>query len=105
MKTTQKMAMITYAYQAFLSGVATPTQMYQIDLAEKALIEIDRIRDLSNPVNRRKLRILAESFDLNYMNDGDDDLSEAIIQAYMSDKQDSHEPLMVLIKTLATNSI
>ena len=55
------MAAITYAYQAFYDGYATPTQLYQVDLADKALAEIDKIRDLTDPVNRRKLRYIISS--------------------------------------------
>jgi hypothetical protein len=97
------MAAITYAYQSFYNNIATPTQLYQVDLADKALAEIDRIRDLSDPVNRRKLRILAENMDRNSMNDGgDDDLTEAIIQSWMTDSVMSHAPLFELVEFLAT---
>jgi hypothetical protein len=97
------MAAIHYAYQSFYNNIATPTQLYQVDLADKALAEIDRIRDLSDPVNRRKLRILAENMDRNSMNDGgDDDLTEAIIQSWMTDSVMSHTPLFELVEFLAT---
>ena len=97
------MAAITYAYQAFYNNTATPTQLYQVDLADKALAEVDRIRDLSDPVNRRKLRILAENMDRNSMNDGgDDDLTEAIIQSWMADSVLSHTPLFELVEKIAT---
>jgi len=97
------MAAITYAYQAFYEGRATPTQLHQVDLADKALAEVDRIRDLTDPVNRRKLRILAENMVRNYLSDGgDEDLDEAIIHAYSSDKAETHEPLLKLCESLAT---
>lgn len=98
-----KMAAITYAYWAYYGGYATPTQLYQIDLADKALAEIDRIRDMTDAVNRRKLRILAENMCRNYLADGsDEDLDEAIIHSYSSDKADTHEPLLALVEKLAT---
>ena len=97
------MAAITYAYQAFYAGYAGPTQLYQVDLADKALAEIDRIRDLTDPVNRRKLRILAENLCRNYLADGsDEDLDEAIIHSCSSDKPETHEPLLKLVEFLAT---
>jgi hypothetical protein len=97
------MAAITYAYQAFYGGYATPTQLYQVDLADKALDTVDRIRDLSDPVNRRKLRVLAENLVRNYLGDGgDEDLDEAIIHSYSSDCAESHEPLFTLVEKLAT---
>lgn len=97
------MAAITYAYQAFYGGYAGPTQLHQVDLADKALAEVDRIRDLTDAVNRRKLRILAENMVRNYLSDGGpDDLDEAIIHAYSSDKPDTHTPLLELVERLAT---
>jgi hypothetical protein len=97
------MAAITYAYQAFYGGYAIPTQLYQVDLADKALAEIDSIRDLTDAVNRRKLRCLAEKMVRNYLADGsDEDLDEAIIHAYSSDKTETHEPLLKLCESLAT---
>ena len=97
------MAAITYAYQAFYNGYATPTQLYQVDLADKGLAEIDRIRDLADPVNRRKLRILGENFVRNYLADGDEeDLDETIIHAYSSDKPETHAPLLKQVERLAT---
>lgn len=97
------MAAITYAYQAFYEGYATPTQLYQVDLADKALAEVDRIRDLADPVNRRKLRILGENMVRNYLSDGgEDDLDEVIIQAYSSDRAETHAPLFALVEKLAT---
>ena len=97
------MAAITYAYQAFYGGYAGPTQLYQVDLADKALAEIDRIRDLADPVNRRKLRILAENMVRNYLSDGgEEDLDEAIIHSYSSDCVETHEPLLKLVEFLAT---
>jgi hypothetical protein len=97
------MAAITYAYQAFYDGYATPTQLYQVDLADKALAEVDKIRDLTDPVNRRKLRILAENMVRNYLSDGgDEDLDEAIIHSYSSNSVETHEPLLQLVEKLAT---
>lgn len=97
------MAAIWYAYQAFYDGYATPTQLYQVDLADKALAEVDRIRDLTDAVNRRKLRVLAENMVRNYLNDGcDEDLDEAIIHAYSSDCVETHAPLFELVEKLAT---
>lgn len=93
------MAAITYAYQAFYNGYATPTQLYQVDLADKALAEIDRIRDLSDAVNRRKLRVLGEKLVRNYLSD---DLDEAIITAYSSDKAETHKILFDALEFLAT---
>jgi hypothetical protein len=97
------MAAITYAYQAFYDGYATPTQLYQVDLADKALAEVDRIRDLTDAVNRRKLRVLGEKLVRNYLSDGgEEDLDEAIINAYTSDSVETHEPLLQLVEKLAT---
>ena len=97
------MAAISYAYVAHAYGYATPTQLYQVDIAQKALIELDRIRDLTDAVNRRKLRILGETFVRNYLHDGDEeDLDEAIVQAYMSDVADTHAGLFKLVTKLAT---
>lgn len=95
------MAAITYAYMAFEAGYATPTQLYQIEIAQKARIELDRIRDLADPVNRRKLRVMGENFVRNYLNDGsDEDLDEAIIHAYSNDVADTHEALWSLLDRL-----
>jgi hypothetical protein len=94
------MSAIACAYQAFYGGYATPTQLYQVDLADKALAEVDRIRDLSDPVNRRKLRILAEGMVLCHVDE--EDLDEAIVHAYSSDRAETHEPLLKLVETLAT---
>ena len=100
---TNTMVAIEYAYQAFYAGYATPTQLYQVDLADKALAEVDRIRDLTDAVNRRKLRILAENMVRNYLSDcGDEDLDETIIHAYSSDSAETHEPLLQLVEKLAT---
>ena len=97
------MAAITYAYSALAGGYATPTQLYQIDLAQKALAELDRILDMENPVNRRKIRIIAENFARNYLADGaDDDLDEAIIQCYSYDTAETHDELYDWIVRLAT---
>jgi hypothetical protein len=100
------MAAITYAYEALAGGYATPTQLYQVDLAQKALAELDRIRDMTNPVNRRKIRVLGETFVRNYLNDGDDeDLDEAIIHAYSQDVAETHKPLYDMVARLATRSV
>jgi hypothetical protein len=93
------MAAITYAYQAFYNGYATPTQLYQVDLADKALAEIDRIRDLTDAVNRRKLRVLGEKLVRNYLSD---DLDEAIIHAYSSDNAETHKILFDALEVLVT---
>lgn len=99
------MAAITYAYWALEAGHATPTQLYQIDLAQKALPELDRIRDMTNPVNRRKLRVIAENFARNYLADGaDDDLDEAIVQCYMDDTVETHAELYDQVAFLASPS-
>jgi hypothetical protein len=100
---TETMAAITYAYWAYYDGYATPTQLYQIDIADKALAEIDAIRDLTDSVNRRKLRCLAEKMVRNYLADGsDEDLDEAIIHSYSQDGVETHIPLLKLVETLAT---
>jgi hypothetical protein len=97
------MAAITYAYYAYYGGYAVPTQLYQIDLADKALAEIDRIRDMTDAVNRRKLRILAENICRNYLADGSpEDLDAAIVQSYVSNSADTHEPLLALLERLVT---
>jgi hypothetical protein len=103
LKTTKHtMAAITYAYMALAAGRATPTQLYQVDLAQKALPELDRIRDMTNPVNRRKLRTIAENFARNYLADGaDDDIDEAIVQCYMDDTVETHEELYDWLMRLA----
>lgn len=95
------MAALTYAYMAFEGGYATPTQVYQVGLAQKSRIELDQIRDLTDAVNRRKLRIMGEAFVHNYMNDGsDEDLDELIIEAYSSDVAETHEALWSLLDRL-----
>lgn len=97
------MAAITYAYEAFYAGYAGPTQLYQVDLADKALAEIDTIRDLTDPVNRNKLRDLAVKLARSYMADGDDeDLDEAIISSYRPDTAENCAPLFALVERLAT---
>lgn len=97
------MAAIHLAYEAFYNGYATPTLLYYVDFADKALAEIDRIRDMTDPANRRKLRIMAETMVRNYMSDGgDDDLDEAIIHAYSSDTADTHAPLLEMVERLVT---
>jgi hypothetical protein len=93
------MAAITYAYEAFYAGYATPTQLYQVDLADKALAEIDTIRDLTDPVNRRKLRCLAEKLVRNYLSE---DLDEPIIHSYTTDNVETHAPLLALLEELCT---
>jgi hypothetical protein len=97
------MTAIESAYQAFYGGYATPTQLYQVDLADKALAEVDRIRDLTVAVNRRKLRILAEGMVLCHVDE--EDLDEAIVHAYSSDRAETHEPLLQLVEKLATPPI
>jgi nicotinic acid mononucleotide adenylyltransferase len=96
----QKMAAITYAYQAFYAGVATPTQLHQVDLADKALNEVDQIRDMTDPANRLKLRALAVKMDRNFMCDSD--LGEALVHAYTYDTGESHAPLLKIVEFLAT---
>jgi len=97
------MAAIHCAYQAFYGGYAGPTQLYQVDLADKALAEIDRIRDLTDPVNRRKLRILAIKLARSYMADGDDeDLDEVIVSSYRPDTAENCTGLFALVEFLAT---
>lgn len=97
------MAAITYAYQAFYDGLATPTQLYQVELADKALAEIDSIHDLTNAVNRRKLRCLAEKLARNHLADGSNtNLDDAIIQTYTADTIDTHAPLLELLEKLCT---
>ena len=97
------MAAITYAYQAFYEGYATPTQLYQVDLADKALAEVDRIRDLADAVNRNKLRALAIKLTRSYMADGDEeDLDEDIIRSYRTDTAENCTALFKLVERLAT---
>jgi hypothetical protein len=97
------MAAITYAYEAFYAGYAGPTQLYQVDLADKALAEIDTIRDLTDPVNRNKLRNLAVKLARSYMADGDDeDLDEAIISSYRPDTAENCASLFALVERLVT---
>jgi len=93
------MSTVAYAYQAFYGGYATPTQLYYVDFADKALAEIDRIRDLTDPVNRRKLRTLAETMCRNYMSE---DLDQYIVQCYVSNSEETHKPLLELIESLVT---
>lgn len=100
---TNTMAAITYAYEAFYCGLATPTQLYYVDLADKALAEVDRIRDLTDAVNREKLRNLAIKLDRSYMADGDDkDLTEAIVSSYRPDTAENCAPLFAFVERLAT---
>ena len=97
------MAAITYAYEAFYCGIATPTQLYYVDLADKALAEVDRIRDMSDAVNRNKLRDLAVKLARSYMADGsDEDLDEAIISSYRPDTAQNCAGLLALVERLAT---
>jgi len=98
-----KMAAIHLAYEAFYCGRATPTQLYYVDLADKALAEVDRIRDLTDAVNREKLRELAIKLDRSYMADGDDeDLTEAIVSSYRPDTAENCAGLFTLVERLAT---
>jgi hypothetical protein len=97
------MAAITYAYEAFYYGRATPTQLYYVDLADKALAEIDSIRDLTDAVNRTKLRNLAVKLARSYMADGDDeDLDETIVRSYRTDTAENCTALFKLVEKLAT---
>lgn len=97
------MAAITYAYEAFYQGRATPTQLYYVDLADKALAEIDRIRDLTDAVNRTKLRNLAVQLARSYMAEGDDeDLDETIVSSYLTDTAENCTALFALVEKLAT---
>ena len=97
------MAAIEYAYQAFYGGYATPTQLYQVDLADKALAEVDRVRDLTDAVNRRKLRDLAVKLARSLMADGDEeDLDEVIISSYSTDTAENCAALFALVERLAT---
>ena len=93
------MSAIHLAYQAFYNGYATPTQLYFVEFADKALAEVDRIRDLTERGNRRKLRVLAETMVRNYMSD---DLDAAIIHAYSSDREETHKPLLEMVEKLVT---
>ena len=98
-----KMAAIHLAYEAFYGGYATPTQLYFVQFADKALAEVDKIRDLADPANRRKLRVLAETMVRNYMNDGgEDDLDAAIIHSYSRDCVETHTPLFAMVERLVT---
>lgn len=100
---TNTMAAITYAYEAFYCGYATPTQLYYVDLADKALAEVDRIRDLTDAVNRTKLRDLAIKLARSYMADGDDeDLDEVIVSSYRTDTAENCAALFALVERLAT---
>lgn len=97
------MAAIHLAYEAFYNGYATPTLLYYVEFADKALAEIDRIRDLSDPVNRRKLRTMAETMVRSHMHDGgDEDLDEAIIHSYSADTPETHAPLLKMVEFLVT---
>jgi hypothetical protein len=97
------MAAITYAYEAFYDGLATPTQLYYVDLADKALAEVDRIRDLTDAVNREKLRNLAIKLARSLMADGaDEDLDEAIVSSYRPDTAENCAHLLKLVETLTT---
>ena len=58
---------------------------------------------MTDPANRRKLRIMAETMVINYMSDGGpDDLDEAIIHSYSSDTADTHAPLLEMVERLVT---
>ena len=100
---TNTMAAITYAYEAFYCGRATPTQLYYVDLADKALAEVDRIRDLTDAVNREKLRNLAIKLARSLMADGDEeDLDEVIVSSYRHDTAENCAALFALVERLAT---
>ena len=97
------MAAITYAYEDFYCGCATPTQLYYVDLADKALAEVDRIRDLTDAVNREKLRNLAIKLARSLMADGDaEDLDEVIVSSYRTDTAENCAALFTLVERLAT---
>jgi hypothetical protein len=97
------MAAIVCAYEAFYCGYATPTQLYYVDLADKALAEVDRIRDLTDAVNREKLRNLAIKLARSLMADGDDeDLDEAIVSSYRPDTAENCAHLFAFVERLAT---
>ncbi len=97
------MAAVTLAYEAFYCGYATPTQLYYVDLADKSLAEVDRIRDLTDPVNRTKLRNLAVKLARSLMADGDDeDLDAAIVSSYRPDTAENCATLLKLVERLAT---
>jgi cytochrome c peroxidase len=97
------MAAIHLAYEAFYNGYATPTLLYYVDFADKALAEIDRIRDMTDPENRRKLRTMAETMVRSYMHDGGEyDLDEAIIHSYSADTAETHAPLLEMVEALVT---
>jgi hypothetical protein len=97
------MAAIHLAYEAFYNGWATPTLLYYVDFADKALAEIDQIRDMTDPVNRRKLRTMAETMARAHMNDGgDEDIDEAIVHSYSADTEETHAPLLELVEFLVT---
>lgn len=100
-KTT--MAAITYAYEAFYYGHATPTQLYQVDIADKALAAVDRIRDLTDAANREILRDVAIKMARSYMADGDhEDLDEVIIKSYIPDTAENCAALLKTVERLAT---
>lgn len=97
------MAAIHLAYEAFYNGWATPTLLYYVEFADKALAEIDRIRDMTDAANRRKLRTMAETMVRSHMHEGgDDDLDEAIIHSYSSDCAETHAPLLEMVERLVT---
>lgn len=97
------MAAVTYAYEAFYCGQATPTQLYYVDLADQALAEVDRIRDLTDAANRHKLRELARKMARSYMAEGDDeDLDEVIVSSYRPDTAENCAALLKLVERLAT---
>jgi hypothetical protein len=74
-----------------------------VDLADKALAEVDRIRDLTDAANRHKLRELAIKLDRSYMADGDDeDLTETIVSSYSPDTAENCAALLQLVERLAT---
>jgi hypothetical protein len=97
------MAAIQLAYEAFYNGYATPTLLYYVQFGDKARIEINQIRDMTDPVNRRKLRTMAETMVRNHMHEGgDEDLDEAIIHSYSSDCAETHTPLLEMVERLLT---
>ena len=97
------MASIQLAYEAFYNGYATPTLLYYVEFADKARAELDIIRDMTVPENRRKLRTMAETMVRAYMNEGgDDDLDGAIIHSYSADTPETHAPLLEMVERLVT---
>ena len=97
------MAAIASAYTALAGGYATPTQLGQINLAEKSLATLDQILDMDNPVNRRKVRIMGENFARNYLAEGTDGEFEAVLEyCYVDDSASTHWELCDWLCQLGT---